>query len=252
MNELITIRTLDSREVAEMLGKGHAHLCRDIAKYIEDISTNPNLDSLNFFIEDSYIDQKGETRKQYKLTKMGCEFVGNKMTGTKGNLFTAAYVQRFNDMESQDTAIATQQERLKVQQSKAEASLLNARTKQAQMLLTMANASEVVTYREILIAKATNLLAGENLLPMPVSKVQRSRHGLGYFCRMVGKKETWATVMGKELKKAGIEKIPGETGEFIEDTSKHGGKQVQTFEWFDDYLEPIVTKMFTHAPDCEV
>lgn len=252
MNKLITTRTLDSREVAEMLGKNHAHLCRDIAKYIEDISTNPNLDSLNFFIEDSYIDQKGETRKQYKLTKMGCEFVGNKMTGTKGNLFTAAYVQRFNDMESQDTAIATQQERLKVQQSKAEASLLNARTKQAQMLLTMANASEVATYKQILIAKATNLLAGENLLPMPVSKVQRSRHGLGYFCRMVGKKETWATVMGKELKKAGIEKIPGETGEFIEDTSKHGGKQVQTFEWFDDYLEPIVTKMFTHAPDCEV
>lgn len=252
MNKLITTRTLDSREVAEMLGKNHAHLCRDIAKYIEDISTNPNLDSLNFFIEDSYIDQKGETRKQYKLTKMGCEFVGNKMTGTKGNLFTAAYVQRFNDMESQDTAIATQQERLKVQQSKAEASLLNARTKQAQMLLTMANASEVATYKQILIAKATNLLAGENLLPMPVSKVQRSRHGLGYFCRMVGKKETWATVMGKELKKAGIEKIPGETGEFIEDTSKHGGKQVQTFEWFDDYLTPIVTKMFTHAPDCEV
>jgi Rha family phage regulatory protein len=253
VNELITIRTLDSREVAEMLGKNHAHLCRDIAKYIEVISENPKLDSLKYFIPSTFkVDGNNKTYVCYKLTKMGCEFVGNKMTGDKGILFTAAYVQRFNDMESQDTAIATQQERLKVQQSKAEASLLNARTKQAQMLLTMANASEVVTYREILIAKATNLLAGENLLPMPVSKVQRSRHGLGYFCRMIGKKETWATVMGKELKKAGIEKIPGETGEFIEDTSKHGGKQVQTFEWFDDYLEPIVTKMFTHAPDCEV
>jgi Rha family phage regulatory protein len=252
MNNLVNIDTLDSREVTEMVGKVHSNLCRDIQGYIEALSTDSNLNPLDYFIESSYVDKKGETRKCYKITKMGCEMIANKLTGTKGVLFTAKYVKMFNVMQEQGNVIATQQERLKVQQSKAEASLLNARTKQAQMLLTMANTSEIATYREVLIAKATNLLAGENLLPMPTSKIQRSRHGLGYFCRMVGKKETWATVMGKELKKAGIEKIPGETGEFIEDTSKHGGKQVQTFEWFDDYLTPIVTKMFTHAPDCEV
>ena len=37
---------LDSRDIAEMVGKTHAHLTRDIAGYIKDISTNPNLDSL--------------------------------------------------------------------------------------------------------------------------------------------------------------------------------------------------------------
>lgn len=40
--------TLDSREVAEMVDKTHAHLCRDIAGYIEVMGKNPKLVSSNF------------------------------------------------------------------------------------------------------------------------------------------------------------------------------------------------------------
>lgn len=90
---------LDSREVAEMVGKTHAHLCRDIVGYVSVISTNPKLDSLNFFIERTYKDKKGEARKRYDITKKGCEMVANKLTGEKGILFTAEYVERFNQME---------------------------------------------------------------------------------------------------------------------------------------------------------
>ena len=35
----------DSREVADMIGKDHAHLCRDIAGYVEVIRQNTKLDS---------------------------------------------------------------------------------------------------------------------------------------------------------------------------------------------------------------
>lgn len=90
---------LDSRDAAKMIGKTHAHLTRDIAGYIKDISTNPNLDSLKFFIPSTYVDKKGEVRKCYLLTKQGCEFVANKLTGKKGNQFTAQYVSLFNQME---------------------------------------------------------------------------------------------------------------------------------------------------------
>lgn len=93
---------LDSREVAEMVGKTHAHLCRDIVGYVSVISTNPKLDSLNFFIERTYKDKKGEARKRYDITKKGCEMVANKLTGEKGILFTAEYVERFNQMEQAD------------------------------------------------------------------------------------------------------------------------------------------------------
>lgn len=92
---------LDSRDVAKMVGKTHAHLIRDIQGYIIDISTNPNLDSLSFFIPSTYTDKKGEVRKCYLLTRQGCEFVANKMTGKKGNQFTAQYVSLFNSMKKQ-------------------------------------------------------------------------------------------------------------------------------------------------------
>lgn len=92
---------MDSRDVAKMIGKTHAHLMRDISRYINDILTDPKLDSLDFFIESSYEDAKGEVRKCYLLTKQGCEFVANKLTGKKGTIFTATYVGLFNQYQKE-------------------------------------------------------------------------------------------------------------------------------------------------------
>ena len=105
MNKELTIKTYngvnvtDSREVADMVGRNHAHLCRDIQGYIKVISQNPKLDSDKFFVESSYKSGTGKEYTCYLLTKQGCEMVANKMTGTKGILFTAEYVQAFNKME---------------------------------------------------------------------------------------------------------------------------------------------------------
>ena len=94
------INVTDSREVAEMIGKKHAHLMRDIQGYEKVISENPKLDSQNFFIKDTYkVEGNNKTYDCYLLTKQGCEMVANKMTGEKGILFTAEYVQAFNKME---------------------------------------------------------------------------------------------------------------------------------------------------------
>ena len=89
----------DSRQVAELVDKRHDHLVRDIERYISAISTNPNLGALDFFVESGYMDRKGETRKCYLLTKKGCDMVANKMTGEKGVLFTATYIDKFYEME---------------------------------------------------------------------------------------------------------------------------------------------------------
>lgn len=99
------VDTLDSREVADMVEKKHSNLCRDIQGYIEGISTDSDLNPLDYFIEATYVDKKGETRKRYDVTKMGCEMIANKLTGTKGILFTAKYVKRFNEMEKPMTQI---------------------------------------------------------------------------------------------------------------------------------------------------
>jgi len=95
---------VDSREVAEMLGKSHSTLMKDIQGSgknlgILPILTKGNFPLVNYFVENTYIDAKGETRKCYLITKMGCEVLGNKQQGAKGILFTAKYVERFNAME---------------------------------------------------------------------------------------------------------------------------------------------------------
>ena len=105
MNELISINniaTIDSREVAKMVKKDHAHLCRDIKGYIDVISENPKLDSQDYFMLDTYkTDSNNKTYKCYNITKLGCEMIANKLTGRKGILFTAEYVKRFNEYEHQ-------------------------------------------------------------------------------------------------------------------------------------------------------
>ena len=100
------IKTIDSREVAEMLGKDHSELLKEIEGRKDGknvglipVLTRGNFHLVNYFIEDCYKDKKGQRRKCYQITKMGCELIGNKQQGEKGILFTAKYVERFNEME---------------------------------------------------------------------------------------------------------------------------------------------------------
>ncbi len=93
-------QTLDSREVAEMIGKEHNKLLRDIRRY-ETQFNEANIGLVDFFRENTYEDNKGEVRPCYRITKKGCEFIAHKLTGTKGTIFTARYINRFHEMETQ-------------------------------------------------------------------------------------------------------------------------------------------------------
>lgn len=95
-----SVLTLDSRVVAEMIGKDHPHLLRDISGYVAIMSENPDLDSHDFFIERFYkVEGNNRSYRRFDITKMGCDMVANKLTGEKGVLFTAQYVHKFNEME---------------------------------------------------------------------------------------------------------------------------------------------------------
>lgn len=93
---------LTSIEVAEMISKRHTDLMRDIRRYSEQLNES-KIALVDFFIENTYVDAKGETRPCYNVTKKGCEFIAHKLTGTKGTEFTAKYINRFHDMEEQLT-----------------------------------------------------------------------------------------------------------------------------------------------------
>lgn len=235
---------LDSREVAEMVGMRHADLMRNIDHYIEVMGQNAKLRSDDFFIKQTYTAGTGKQYKRYDITKKGCEMVANKLTGEKGILFTAEYVERFNQMEQADNIKQVKQaEQDKTREMRAEAMLRNSISKQAKMMMEIAKMSHIKAYQDVMMAKAGNILAGENILPMP--KSGRERRPLGWFCKQIGKAETWGTQLGKLLKRNGITQRPGENGEFVEDCARNNPhKHVQNFEWYVDYLLPIVQRDF--------
>ena len=111
------VDAVDSREVAEAIGKQHAHLMRDIKNYCDILEkTNESkIGLVDFFIPSTYTDGKGESRPCYLLTKKGCDMVANKMTGEKGVIFTAMYVSAFEKMRERITKPMTTAEMFQLQ-----------------------------------------------------------------------------------------------------------------------------------------
>jgi Rha family phage regulatory protein len=97
LNELQQ-KSITSLEAAEMVDKQHSELLKDIRRYAVQLNEG-NIPSVDFFTESTYLDAKGEDRPCYLVTKKGCEFIANKLTGVKGAMFTAKYINRFHDME---------------------------------------------------------------------------------------------------------------------------------------------------------
>lgn len=98
MNFELKKLVLDSREVAKMLGKNHADLLRDIARNVEYLIES-KIAFNDFFQETHYKDKINRTNKKYDITKKGCEFLAHKLTGKKGAIFTATYINEFHKME---------------------------------------------------------------------------------------------------------------------------------------------------------
>ena len=102
MNNLV--QTISSREVAKMMEKEHWEVLRMIEGNKDVVGIIPVLIDHSFvvneyFIESEYKASNGKSNKCYECTKMGCEMLANKLTGEKGILFTARYVNKFNKME---------------------------------------------------------------------------------------------------------------------------------------------------------
>lgn len=93
------VETVDSRQVAEAVGKEHGKLLRDIRVYCGYLN-EAKIDLVDFFIESSYTDAKGEQRPCYLCTRKGCEMIANKLTGQKGIAFTVLYINAFHEIQS--------------------------------------------------------------------------------------------------------------------------------------------------------
>lgn len=93
------VQTISSREVSEMMEVRHSDLLEKIDKINKDFN-NGKIRSSKYWIESTYKQAgNGKENREFQVTKLGCEFLAHKSTGTKGNLFTARYMDKFEEME---------------------------------------------------------------------------------------------------------------------------------------------------------
>ena len=135
MNEVVAVRnTLTSLEVAEMMEIEHAKLIRKLegdSKQVGIISVlrNAEIGVSEYFVESTYkTEGNNKSYKCYNITKKGCEMIAHKMTGEKGILFTAKYIERFHAMEDYIKEIH-QPQLNHYEQAKAEIDLLGVTAK---------------------------------------------------------------------------------------------------------------------------
>ena len=100
MADLILIeQTIPSTEVAEMVEMEHKYLMRNMRRFSDEM-VGAKISPTDFWQDSTYTDSQNKERPCYLVTKKGCEFIAHKMTGAKGTVFTARYINRFHDMEN--------------------------------------------------------------------------------------------------------------------------------------------------------
>ena len=241
INELVQVQNKQvvttSQKVAEVFEKQH----KDVLRAIENIKAG-NCALTNFFYEGTYKAGTGKSYKMYYMNRDGLSLLVMGFTGAKAMQWKIKYIEAFNTMEK---LLKEQQRPAKpldvTKQMRAEAMLNNSQARKAKLLYEIAKSTSNNLYRQAGEALAVNMLAGQKVMPMPEAQ-QRPNHELGYFCRFIGKSETWATVLGKKLKQAGVVKN-AETGVYKVMWDKKNNQR-DTFYWFDDVLLPKLAELF--------
>lgn len=227
--------TLDSREVAEMVEKNHKELLRDIRTY-EGYLGESNFALTDFFIPSTYVSSQNKELPNYQITKKGCEFIAHKLTGQKGALFTATYINRFHEMEQalvEGKEVRAIPDDIKVKE--VEARLNNSKVRQAKVLMKIAETVEIKEYKQILNAKATEIITGENLLPLP--EVNEKTYTATEIGEMLGISANKVGRLANEYKLK-----TSEFGKMFYDKAKHSNKQVETFRYYENVI-PILRNL---------
>lgn len=107
-------QVISSLEVAEMVGREHKNVMRDIEKIKLDLG-KLTIEHTHYFVETTYTHpQNKQQYPMFLLTKQGCELYGNRMTGVDGTAFAVKYIEHFNAMEQtlKQPKVLTEKEQL--------------------------------------------------------------------------------------------------------------------------------------------
>ena len=217
-------QTISSTEVAEMVDKRHTDLMRDIRRYCEQLGES-KIALTDFFTESTHRTTQNKEMPCYNVTKKGCEFIAHKLTGIKGTEFTAKYINRFHDME--DT-IRTGIPQKKSSEDRFRIMEMNARSRMAQTYMKLAQVDTLSnTYKNVLVSKASEVLAGERIIPLPEVQ-QRKAYSAKEIGDMFG---ISANKVGRLANQHRLKTAP--FGEFRRDKSQYSSYECDTWVYFD-------------------
>lgn len=233
MNELKIVtynstNVTDSLEVAKMVGKEHRHLMRDIRQYCE-ILTETKIGLSDFFIESTYKDSTGRELPCFLITRKGCDMIAHKMTGKKGVIFTATYINAFEAMENAlragETPLADD-----FKLKRAEAMARNAKVREASLWLKIADKVNTPSYKGICASYASKVLAGREVLPLPRSEEKHlSATEIGDMFGVSAQKI--GSLANKHNLKTDV------YGQWYHDKSRYSAKEVDVFKYNNRAVE---------------
>lgn len=181
---------LDSREVAKMMEIEHWQLLRKIDNINEDFTDNKIVVS-KYWEESTYRDSSGKSNRKFLITKRGCEFLAHKATGTKGNLFTDRYMDRFEQMKEyieDEVKTINNEKPSRLEEMEAETKLNNSQTRKANSIMRMYKQCDDPKMKDYLFNKAIEALVG--ITPLPSKKLLTAEQvgkKLGISANMVGR-----------------------------------------------------------------
>ena len=223
---------LSSREVAEMMEVRHDSLLRKIDGINEDLAAHKIVVS-KYWVETSSPDNSGKLSREFLITKRGCEFLAHKTTGTKGTLFTDKYMDRFEQMKSyiEDGGVKSKEIDTSMKNKEIEARYNNSLVRKANLLLKIAKDNTLVSdeYKKVLQAKATEIVTGQAILPLPVAEKKT------YSATEIGEK------LGISANKVGSlankHNLKCDTyGKLFHDKSRYSNKEVESFRYYEEVI----------------
>ena len=229
---------ISSREVAQMVEMEHSKLLRKI----EDINKDFRKAEIGFskyWIESTYkVEGNNKPYKEFQVTKRGCEFLAHKTFGTKGNLFTDRYMDKFEYMEKQlYSGQATKEIKPDLKEKEIQTRFNNSLARKANALLKIANDPLTTKERKkALLAQATEILTGSKevkTLPHPIKKT--------YSATEIGKKLGISSNKVGRLANAHNLKTE-EFGMVFKQTLEQNNKEVEDFRYYENVI-PVLKEL---------
>jgi phage regulator Rha-like protein len=223
---------ISSREVAEMIDMQHKHLLDKIDRINKDLVAE-NSSTEKYWTEGTF-NYNGRDFREFQITKRGCEFLAHKTTGTKGNLFTDKYMDRFSEMEKViKEGVKSKQIDSTVKEKDVEARLRNSRAREANILLKIANNPNLSKeYVQVLQSKATEIVTGKAMLPLPT--LERKTYSATEIGQKLG---ISANKVGKLANEYNLK--TEEYGKLFHDKSKYSNKEVESFRYYEDVIQVL-------------